>query len=194
MAALYLLLAERLDLPMYAVATPSHVFLRYDDGATRINVETLQGGANAPDEQYIREQKIPEGSIRRGIFMRNLTADAFLAQVHNNLGVIYSERKDYDTAAREYESALDLDPRMPVALYNWGNDLLRERQYHKAVRCFSACLRLYPTDVWALNNRGLAYRKLGRREKARRDFEEALRIDPGFEQARRNLDGMRSPQ
>jgi len=43
------------------------------------------------DEQYIREQKIPERSIRRGVFMRNLTTDELLAQVHNNLGVIYSD-------------------------------------------------------------------------------------------------------
>ena len=58
---------------------------------------------------------------------------------------------------------------------------------------FSRSLRLYPTDVWALNNRGLAYAKLGKRAKARRDFEEALRIDPAFEQARRNLEVIPSP-
>jgi len=191
-AALYLVLAEQLALPIYAVATPSHVFLRYDDGTTRINIETLQGGANVPDEQYVREQKIPEESIRRGVFMRNLSTDEFLAQMHNNLGVVYSERKQYDLATNEYETALDLDARLPAALYNWGNDLLREREYRKAIRRFSKSLRLYPTDVWALNNRGLAYGKLGKREKARRAFEEALRIDPGFEQAQRNLENTRS--
>jgi len=193
-AALYLLLAERLDLPIYAVATPSHVFLRYDDGSARINIETLQGGANMPDDQYISEQKIPEESIRRGIFMRNLTTDEILAQVHNNLGVVYSERKDYDAAAKEYETALDLDPRLPAARYNWGNDLLREGQYREAVRRFSKSLRLYPADVWVLNNRGLAYVKMKKRDKARRDFEAALEIEPGFEQARRNLEGMQSPR
>jgi Flp pilus assembly protein TadD len=67
------------------------------------------------------------------------------------------------------------------------NDLLRQGVYRRAVRRFSKSLRLYPTDVWALNNRGLAYLKMGKGEKARRDFEEALRIDPGFEQARKNL-------
>jgi len=190
-AAIYLVLAERLGVPIYAVATPSHVFLRYDDGTRRINIETLQGGASVPDDQYIREQKIPEASIRRGVFMRNLTMDEFLAQVHNNLGVIYSERQDYGAAAREYESALDLDPHLPAALYNWGNDLLRQNVCGRAVRRFSKSLRLYPTDVWALNNRGLAYTKLGKREKARRDFEEAVRIDPGFEQARKNLQSIR---
>ncbi len=193
-AALYLALAERLQLPVYAVATPSHVFLRYDDGATRINIETLQGGANVPDEQYIREQKIPEESIRRGVFMRNLTEDEFLAQVYSNLGVIYSERKDYLRAALQYERALDLDAHCPAALYNYGNDLLKNGSYPRAVRLFSKSLRLFPTDVWALNNRGLAYVKLGKGEKARRDFKAALRIEPGFEQARRNLEGTQSPR
>ena len=193
-AALYLALAERLQILIYAVATPSHVFLRYDDGTTRINIETLQGGASVPDEQYIREQKIPEKSIRRGVFMRNLTTDEFLAQVYSNLGVIYSEWKEFEKAAAEYERALDLDARCPAALYNYGNDLLKTGSYRRTVRLFSKSLRLYPTDVWALNNRGLAYAKLGKREKARRDFEEALRIEPAFEQARRNLEGIQSPR
>jgi len=192
-AAVYLALAERLQLPIYAVATPSHVFLRYDDGNTRINIETLQSGANVSDEKYIREQRIPESSIRSGVFMRDLTADEFLAQVHNNLGVIYSERKDYEAAAREYEAALDLDSKLPAVLYNYGNDLLKTGSYRRAMRLFSKSLRLNPTDVWALNNRGLAYMKLGKPAKARRDFEEVLRIEPGFEEARRNLEALPSP-
>jgi regulator of sirC expression with transglutaminase-like and TPR domain len=186
-AAVYLALAERLDLPIHAVATPSHVFLRLDDGATRINIETLQQGADIPDEQYIREQKIPEKSIRRGVFMRNLTTDEFLAQVHSNLGVIYSERKDFDKAAPEYERALDLDHRLAAAWYNYANDLLRQGEMQRAIRYFTKSLRLYPTDVWALNNRGLAYVKADKKDKARKDFLEALRLDPGFQQAKQNL-------
>ncbi len=187
-ATLFLVLAERLGLPIYAVATPSHVFLRYDDGTTRINIETFQQGAHIPDEQYVREHRIPEESITRGVFMRNLTTDEFLAQVHNNLGVVYSERKEYERAASEYRDVIDLDSRFPAAYYNYGNDLLRQDEFRRATRMFSKSLQLYATDVWALNNRGLAYMKMGKIEKARRDFEEALRIEPGFEQAKRNLE------
>ena len=93
-AALYLVLAERLGLPNFVMATPSHVFVRYDDGTTRINLETFPGGAPVPDQQYITEQRIAPRSIRKEIFLRNLTADEFLAQARNNLGVIYSERQD----------------------------------------------------------------------------------------------------
>jgi regulator of sirC expression with transglutaminase-like and TPR domain len=187
-AALYLALAERLGLPTHAVATPSHVFLRYDDGSTRINIETFQNGAGLSDEHYIREHRIPERSTRGGVFMSEMTTDEFLAQVHNNLGVIHSERKEFEAAAIEYDRALDLDPWLPAAYYNYGKDLLLQGDPRRAVRYFSKSLRLYPTDVWALNDRGLAYMKMEKREKARRDFEEALRIESGFEQAKRNLE------
>jgi regulator of sirC expression with transglutaminase-like and TPR domain len=190
LAALYLALAQELSVPIFAVSTPSHVFLRYDDGATQINIETTALGASRTDEAYVREGKIPERSIRKGVFMRKLSDDDFLAQMHSNIGVVYSERKDYVAAAREYQAALDLDRYLPAAWYNWGNDLLASGDYPRAVRVFTRSLHLYPTDVWALNNRGVANLKRGRIKKARRDFEAALRIDPGFEQARKNLMGM----
>jgi len=192
-AAIYLMLAERLGLPLYAVATPSHVFLRYDDGTTRINIETLQNGTDVPDAQYIREEKIPEASIRKGVFMHNLTADEFISQIHNNLGVIYSEGKEYAAAAEQYREASELGPRCPTAYYNYGNDLLAQAEYRRAATLFSKSLRLYPTDAWALNNRGLAYVKMGKLKKARKDFEEALRTNPGFEAARRNLEELPAP-
>ena len=191
-AAIYLALAEGVHWPIHAVATPSHVFLRYDDGTARINIETMDSGASIPDEQYIREQRIPEASIQRGVFMRNLTTDEFLAQVHNNLGVVYSERKEFERAAREYGEALKLDHRLPAAWYNYATDLLRQGEQRRAVRCFSKSLRLYSTDVWALNNRGLAYLKAGKTDKARKDFLAALQLDPGFQQAKQNLAGLPS--
>jgi len=191
-AAIYLALAEGVSWPIHAVATPSHVFLRYDDGTARINIETMDSGAIIPDEQYIREQRIPEASIQRGVFMRNLRADEFLAQVHNNLGVVYSERKEFERAAREYGEALKLDHRLPAAWYNYGTDLLRQGDQRRAARYFSKSLRLYSTDVWALNNRGLAWLKAGKKDKARKDFLEALQLDPGFQQAKQNLAGLPS--
>lgn len=58
---------------------------------------------------------------------------------------------------------------------------------------FTRSLRLYPTNAWALNNRGVAYAKLSKAVKVRRDFEEALKVDPGFEQARNSLEGLPLP-
>jgi regulator of sirC expression with transglutaminase-like and TPR domain len=189
-ASVYLVLSRRLNLPIRAVATPSHVFLRYDDGQTRVNIETFQKGATFSDEHYVREQRISDRLIRRGIFMRSLTDEEFLAQVHNNLGVIFSRRRLFDRAAAEYRLARRLLPRFPTAWYNEANDLLTRGDERPAVRAFSEALRLYPEDPWALNNRGLAWQRLGRTRKARRDFEAALRVEPGFAAARANLEAL----
>jgi len=187
LAALYLALAQRLELPIFAVATPTHVFLRYDDGTTRINIETADAGAMRSDEAYARDGKIPEIALRHHVFLRNLSSDEFLAQVHNDLGAIYSKRGEYARAAEEYESALGLDRRLPAAWYNLGLDRLRSGDYPRAIRVFTRSLDLLPTDVGALNNRGFAWMKRGRCAKARDDFEAALRLDPSFEPARKNL-------
>lgn len=191
MSALYLTLAERLALPIFAVDAPGHVFLRYDDGVTRINIETMDRGAERDDADYIRGGNIPEDSIRRGVFMRALTTGEFIARFRNNLGVVLSERKRYASAERQYRTAVELDPLLAAAYYNLGNDVLGQGDWQASVRLFSKSLKLYPTDVWALNNRGLAHVKLGKIDKARRDFESALRIDPAFEQASRNLRSIR---
>ena len=186
-ASLYVVLAEEVGLPIHAVATPGHVFLRYDDGRTRINIETFQRGAAVSDAEYIEREKIPAQSVARGVFLRTLSRDGLLAQIHNNLGVIHSEQGDVDRATQEYERAIDLDRNLAAAYYNWGSDLLRVDASQRAVRLLTQALDLWPTDVWALNNRGVAYRNLGKVKKARRDFEAALMIAPDFGRAQENL-------
>jgi regulator of sirC expression with transglutaminase-like and TPR domain len=190
MASLYLVLAEKLDLPLFAAATPSHVFLRYDDGEIRFNIETFRNGAHLADEEYVREYAVPEASIEKGVFLRNLSPEEFLAQVHNNLGVIYSRREDFENASHQYEQAIRLDGKLAAAYYNYGNDLLSQGAYQEAMRRFSKSLRLYPIDAWALNNRGLAYLRRGKLKRARRDFERALKVQAGFEPARKNLESL----
>jgi regulator of sirC expression with transglutaminase-like and TPR domain len=187
-AALYLSIAEALELPIHAVATPTHVFLRYDDGVTRINIETSNGGAPVADEQYMAQQRIAPESVRKGVFLRALSTNQFLAQVHSNLGVIYSERREYARAGEEYAAALRLDKHLPAAWYNLGKAQSEQGDVEGAIRSFTKALRLHPNDTWALNNRGLAHRKLGNEQAALADFQSAMAIDPTFEPARKNVD------
>jgi regulator of sirC expression with transglutaminase-like and TPR domain len=49
---LYLALAERLKRPIYGVLIPEHIFLRYDDGKARINIEPTEAGKQIPDDDY----------------------------------------------------------------------------------------------------------------------------------------------
>lgn len=180
LASVYLILAEELDLPVHAVATPKHVFLRWDDGAFRRNIELFQNGREVPDDEYVREQKIPKESIDQGVFLANLTPRQFLGFVYQNLGVLHSQRGDLDKSTEYYAWAIARHPRLAAAYYNRGNDYLKLLSYRRAIRDYTKALELYPTDVWALHNRGLAWKGLGKIDKAERDWARAQEIEPGF--------------
>ena len=179
LATVYLALAEELGLPIHAVATPKHVFLRWDDGKLRQNIELFQKGREVPDENYIREQKIPQESVQRGVFLANLTRKEFLGFVYQNRGVLESQQGNFEASGRNYRRALHLNGKLAAAYYNRGNDALKQNRYRKAIRDYTRALNLYPTDVWALKNRGLAWKGLGETEKAEEDWKRAREIEPG---------------
>jgi tetratricopeptide (TPR) repeat protein len=180
LATIYLILAEELNLPIHAVSTPQHVFPRWDDGKFRRNIELFQGGREVPDKDYIREQKIPQASIDRGVFLANLSEKEFFGFIHQNLGVLESQRGDFENSGKEYARAIQFNPKLAAAFYNRGNDELKQRRYREAARDYTKSLKLYPTDAWALWNRGLAWKGMGQIEKAERDQAQAKQIDPAF--------------
>ena len=156
LALAYLIIAEELHLPIHGVATPKHVFLRWDDGTFRRNIELFQEGREVSDENYIRDQKIPQESIENGVFMANLTPKEFLGFVYQNLGVLESQAEHFEASRKLYQRALKLNPKLAAAYYNLGNDFLKTRQYKKAIHAYDKALELYPGDPWALQNRELS--------------------------------------
>lgn len=56
---------------------------------------------------------------------------------------------------------------------------------------FRRALRLCPSDPRLHNSLGKTYVKLNRKADAEFEFNEALNLNPGFDEARRNLDGIR---
>jgi tetratricopeptide (TPR) repeat protein len=180
LATVYLILAKELDLPIHAVATPAHVFLRWDDGKLRRNIELFQEGREVSDQDYTRDQKIPQESIDKGVFLANLTDKEFLGFIYQNLGVLGSQRGNFEESREEYAQAIHYNPKLAAAFYNRGNDELKQKDYRKAVRDYTKSLKLYPTDAWALWNRGLAWEGLGEPEQGTKDKARARELDPAF--------------
>jgi len=71
---LYMIVAEKLGYPIYAVEAPDHTFCRYvlNDG-TYYNIEVTSGGGEVPDLFYIDDMHIPKQAFTNGVYMRTLS-------------------------------------------------------------------------------------------------------------------------
>lgn len=110
--------------------------------------------------QYRRAGRIDEAGEQ---LRRALALSPMDATTHYNYGVWLDVTGDHDLARAEYETALEIDPRMPAALYNLACSYAREGRIEKAAP--------YLEDAIAMN---AAFR------------EEAMR-DPDFDRVRDNV-------
>lgn len=112
---LYLLLAEKLGIPIYGVRAPGHFFCRYDNGSTRINIEPLKRGACMNDAWYRYKFHIADTTIYP---LRNASIGEVSGVVDYNLGTIALNRKKYPQAQRYLDRAVAYIDTFPEAQGN----------------------------------------------------------------------------
>jgi len=122
---IYLSIAEALKLPLSAVYTPHHVFVRFDADGNSLNWETTSG-MELSDDYYRDRLNISDESVRNGVYLRNLTREETIAIVYDNRGNAWDDKGNPDNAIADYNSAIELDPNFAVAYYNRGNAKLRK--------------------------------------------------------------------
>ena len=108
--SLYLAVAERLALPIYAVEAPHHVFARWDDGVVRRNIECTDGGTAPTDASYATRGDglaVRDEDVASGRFLTNLTRREFLslalgdrAETRRVTGRLREARESADAAVR----------------------------------------------------------------------------------------------
>ncbi len=81
-STLYVLVADALSLPIKPVMVPGHVFVRWDDGTVRRNIETTAGGEHLSDDDYLyRDNPADPADVAALGWGRSLDHDAFLAEL-----------------------------------------------------------------------------------------------------------------
>ncbi len=70
---LWFAIAERLNYPVFMVSAPQHLFLRYDDGQYKSNIEATSGGGESTDVQMVEDLGVPREGIRSGAYMREFS-------------------------------------------------------------------------------------------------------------------------
>lgn len=104
---LYLLLGEKINLPLYGVLAPGHFFVRYDDGSKILNIETLRNGEYMSDSWYRERYRIEDTTYYN---LSNLSLSGILAALRYNIGNYYLANNLYNQALNQYDLAIKLNP------------------------------------------------------------------------------------
>jgi regulator of sirC expression with transglutaminase-like and TPR domain len=137
LAALYLVMAERLDIEVQAVLVPRHFFLRH----RRRNIEVLRQGEAMPDEWYQKTWRVPPKATA---YMRPLKPKELLAVYWFNLGNAFRMRGDYLRAYKVYERVIDSFADFAEAHANLGLVLHLQKEYQGAMQAYLRARSLQP--------------------------------------------------
>jgi tetratricopeptide (TPR) repeat protein len=78
------------------------------------------------------------------ILKKAVELDGSNPDIHNNLGVIYSEKKEYKKAIKKFERAIELNPKSADAFYNLGLVYTRMGKNNEAKYYYNKAIELNP--------------------------------------------------
>ena len=187
LSLLYLALTERLGLPFYGVAVPEHIFVRYDDGRKRINIEITSEGRKYRDSTYEIAHMLHSTYRDYNFYLRNLFKREMIGVFLCNLGVAYGKIGMYDEAIAEFKKALILNPNHAGVHYDLGIAYCMKGMYDEAMAQFNKALAFDPNDAEAHCGLGVVYGSKGMLDEAIVEYKKALEIIPDYAEAHLNL-------
>jgi tetratricopeptide (TPR) repeat protein len=182
LSILYLSIAEKLRLPLYGVNVPDHIFVRYDDGEQKINIETGHNGMSLPDSFYASNslERFDEESVEHGCYLQNLNTKEVIANILLNRSKIRRENGDHKGALDDCKKSILLNPKNPGAYCNRGVIHEKMGMLSDAIKNYDVAISLNRKYASAYYNRGSLLGVAGRYGQAIGNFNEAIAISPGF--------------
>lgn len=110
---LYMAVGRRLGYPMKLVLAREHLFVRWEDGKERFNIEGAgNGGIDYPDDSFYRTwpHPITDKMMASGEFLKSLTPSEELSVFMLNRGVCLHEHRRFPEAAEAYAASHRLMP------------------------------------------------------------------------------------
>lgn len=178
LSCLYLSLAERLGIPLFAVAAPEHFFVRYEHEGTKINIETTANGKSMTDAEITAWLNVSRTSLEKEVFMQPLSKPQILGAMLCSRGRAFDDRGDYQKALLDYSASITLQPKNPTAYNNRGAVRAISGDSENALRDYDTALSLDPHYAKAYSGRANCFLERGKYEKGLEDINKALELDP----------------
>jgi len=130
MPMLYIILGEKLKIPLKPVRSAKHFFVRYEPEEFTINfrnnIEATNGGGFISNKQYQEDVLIPDKAIKNGVYLRTLTKKEYIASLLLVNANEHLQNKNIDKAKHYYKLAMKYDPTFSSAYMNYGMTVFGE--------------------------------------------------------------------
>lgn len=103
------------------------------------------------------------------------------------MGIIASQKGDYESAFRLISQAIQQFPGSEIYYNNMGNALARLNRIDEAINAYMEALRINPDSVDAINNLATNLKESGRADEALGYFKRALAINPNSAEVYNNM-------
>ena len=186
LSLLYLILGQKLELPLYGVALPNHFFVRYEQEGEHINIETTERGVSYPDSFYEQRFGI-QANAQNSYFLKNLDGRQTLGAYFSNIGMVYYQNQRQQRALFYMNLSTSINPMSIDAQNNLANIYSELKKPHDAIKHYNLALKADPNNTATLFNLGLVFIETGDNIKAMNALLKVAQIDPRFSPAHQML-------
>ena len=113
------------------------------------------------------------------------------ADAYGELGNVFANAGQLDSAAAYFEIQLERDPYSLQAWNNLGNIALSRQDYARARHYYEGALKVRPTFTLAMFHLGLCEYYEGKVEQSHARWQQILKLDPSFTKAKQALEQLR---
>ncbi|MHC4640530.1 MAG: tetratricopeptide repeat protein [Planctomycetota bacterium] len=153
---IYTAIAEQLQLKIFPKIVPHHMFLSYDDGVNRFNIETTSDGFSFPDSHYVNYLPYPQ-QRPTSAYLRKLSKSELLGVFLLKLGTCLGQAGRNRDALNAQKRALRLFPELASVHINIGASYLKLGNIKQAKTHLIKAVTLEPTSWSAHSHLGHLY-------------------------------------
>ncbi len=175
MSVIYLMMGELLDMPLYGVLMPGHIYVRYKEkGRAGVNVETTLSGRGI--YRYDRHYGLSILNEEISIYGKELGQYEIIGAYLTNLGNYHLVFGEAEKAAVFFKKSMEILPSLPESYANLGMVFLGKNEYDRAADIFEKGIEKSPGSYTLHMLAGEAYLAAGDFEKAETRAAEANRL------------------
>ena len=178
LVTLYLILADKLNLPLIAKTYGSHIFIVYNDVNTKFYIETTTMGTIHNNLDYLKTHIKNKLFSAGGRDYHIIGKKELIADLLYNSGLILTKKGHSNIAIEAFELAIRFNKYHDDSYRAWGDVLIKDEDYNNAILKFQKAILINPNNSAAYTNMGLALNNLEKFNEAIKYFKVASKLTP----------------